>query len=68
MKSVEALKKYRDMSLKELKAEMNKVRIEQVKHLLTTRIGKNDKNSNVNYFRKELARIKTVLRQKEMDN
>ena len=66
MKSLENLKKYKEMKLSELNSEMVKKITELTHASLKVQAGKEDNNSVVKKLRKDIARIKTVSRKKQL--
>ena len=65
MKNTESLKKYRAMSEKDLVSELKNVKKEQTLATLKVGAGKEDNFSQIEKLRKNIARIKTLLAEKE---
>ena len=65
MKKVETIKKYQAMNEKDLKAELKSARKEQTLVSLKVGAGKEDNFSQISKLRKNIARIKTLIAEKE---
>ena len=65
MKNIENLKKYRAMSEKDLKSELKSIKKDQLLASLKVGAGKEDNFSQIQKLRKNIARIKTLLAEKE---
>ncbi len=66
MKKTETLKKYRAMKENELRAEYKSLRKEELLVALKVGAGKADDYSQISKLRKNIAQVKTLIRQKEI--
>jgi len=67
MKSKEEISKYRGMKLSELEAELQKLEAQASKSSLAIYAGKETDFSSVGKIKKNIARVKTILSQKESE-
>lgn len=65
MKKTENLKKYRAMKIEDLEKELKAIRRENLHYSLKVGAGKEDNFSQISTLRKNIARIKTLLMEKE---
>jgi len=65
MKNTESLKKYRAMRIEDLKKELKAVQKEHALCSLKVGAGKEDNFSQISKLSKNIARIKTLLMEKE---
>jgi len=65
MKYAETLKKYRNMKKDELEKELASVKNQQTLTSLQVGAGKEDNFSQINKLRKNIARINTILMEKD---
>lgn len=68
MKITEELKKYRSMKDADLQAELKKISKELTLLSLKVRAGKEDSMANIKKFRKNIARINTILIERTWSN
>ena len=57
---------YKDMSIKELTAEENKLRSELFNLTFQNKVGQLQDTSRIKIVKKNIARVKTALKQKEI--
>jgi len=67
MKTVEDIKKYREMKVEQLQALILDLKKEQMHNTLKIKAGKMNNCSVSLKVRKNIARIKTILSEKEME-
>jgi len=68
VKATETLKQFRDLSTDELKTREQELRAELFKARIQNHTNQLDSTAKLRGFRRDIARINTVLRQRELES